>query len=251
MTYSFVLLRGLIREAGHWGPFLDELREKFPESTIACIDIPGAGVRYQDPSPTSMGEIVETMREDFQRLNLPADRPVALVAISLGGMIAAQWFQSYPQDFRAVVLINTSYGSMSPLWHRLQPKALGMLLKVPVLKGVAKEHRILEVVSNRQDKYQTVAESWGRIAAQRPVSLSNTFRQLFAAARFKAKVSKPAMPALLLSSIHDRMVSVECMRTIAQAWKLPTVDHPTAGHDLPTDEPRWTAEQIHRFIISL
>jgi pimeloyl-ACP methyl ester carboxylesterase len=251
MAYSFVLLRGLIREAGHWGPFLDDLKEKFPDSTIACIDIPGAGVRYQDPSPTSMGDIVETMREDFKRLKLPTDRPVALVAISLGGMIAAQWFQSYPQDFQTVVLINTSYGSMSPLWHRLQPKAFQMLLKVPLLKGVAKEHRILEVVSNRQDKYQTTAESWGRIAALRPVSLPNTFRQLFAAARFKTEVSKPAMPVLLLSSLHDRMVSVECMRAIARAWKLPTVDHPTAGHDLPTDEPRWTAEQIHRFVANL
>jgi pimeloyl-ACP methyl ester carboxylesterase len=251
MSFSFILLRGLIREAGHWGPFLDDLKEKFPDSTIACIDIPGAGVRYQDPSPTSMSEIVQIMREDFRRLKLPADRPVALVAISLGGMIAAQWFQSYPQDFQAVVLMNTSYGSMSPLWQRLQPKALQLLLKVPLLKGEAKEHRILEVVSNRQDKYQSVAERWGQIAALRPVSLANTFRQLFAAARFKTTVNKPGMPVLLLSSLQDRMVSVECMRTIAKAWKLPTVDHPTAGHDLPTDEPRWTAEQIHRFIANL
>lgn len=251
MSYSFVLLRGLIREAGHWGPFLDDLREKFPGSTVVCIDIPGAGLRYRDPSPTTMSGIVATMREDFLRLKLPADRPVALVAISLGGMIAAEWLRTYPQDFQAVVLMNTSYGSMSPLWERLQPRALQMLLKVPLLKGVEKEHRILEVVSNRQDKYQSVAERWERIAALRPVSLPNTFRQLFAAARFKAKVAKPAIPVLLLSSLQDRMVSVECMRTIAQAWKLPTVDHPTAGHDLPTDEPRWTAEQIHRFLTTL
>lgn len=251
MSYSFVLLRGLIREAGHWGPFLHDLQEQFPEATIACIDIPGAGVRYRDPSPLSMAEIVKTMRADFLRLKLPADRPVALVAISLGGMIAAQWLQDHPKDFQAVVLMNTSYGNLSPIWQRLQPKAFQLLLKVPLLKGVPKEHRILEVVSNRQDKYQQVAEMWGKIAAQRPVSLQNTFRQLFAAARFKTAVRKPSMPVLLLSSLQDRMVSVECMRTIAKAWKLPTVDHPTAGHDLPTDEPRWTAEQIHRFITSL
>lgn len=251
MSFSLVLLRGLVREAGHWGPFLDDLKTKFPDSTIACIDIPGAGARYRELSPLSMKDIVRTMREDFLRLKLPADRPVALVAISLGGMISAQWFQDHPKDFQAVVLINTSYGNLSPLWQRLQPKALQMLLKVPLLKGVPKEHRILEVVSNRHENYQQVAEKWAHIASQRPVSLQNTLRQLTAAIRFKTSVQKPSMPVMLLSSLQDRMVSVECMRAIAKAWKLPTVDHPTAGHDLPTDEPRWTAEQIHRFLTSL
>lgn len=251
MAYSFILLRGLVREAAHWGEFLDHMHEHFPESGLHCLDLPGAGAHYLKRCPTSITEIVRFMRAEFLRLELPKDRPVVLIATSLGGMITAQWVQDFPKDFQVAVFVNTSYGSYSPFWQRLQPRALKQLCKVFVLKGFSKEHRILEVVSNRPELYPKIAAAWAQIGSQRPVSAENTLRQLVAAARFKTKIEKPPMRVLLLASTQDRMVSVECTRAIARSWGETAVEHPTAGHDLPTDEPRWIAEQIQRFVKSL
>ncbi len=245
---NFVLLRGLIREAGHWGEFLDILKKTFPTSKIICLDIPGAGVHYQTATPTSIPGIVDFMRAELKTHTLDPQQPTVLLAISLGGMIAAQWMHSYPKDFTHSVLINTSYGNFSPMWKRLKPEALLKLVKVPTLKGIAKETRILEVVSNRPENYSKVAKLWSDIDAKRPVSLANTVRQLWAAAHFKAIEQKPQLPILIMAAPEDKMVDVSCSRAIAKAWKVPAVEHPTAGHDLVTDFPDWVAQQVRDWL---
>lgn len=245
MKYSFILVRGLIREAAHWGSFMDELKKTFPESTFNCIDIPGAGIHFKKTTPLSIHEIVKEMREDFKSLNLPKDKPVVLMAVSLGGMIAAQWLKDFSKDFQYAILINTSYGDFSPVWKRLKPQALAKLIKVPTLKGLERERRILEVVSNRDDKYDENAKHWHNITMERPVSLPNTIRQLVAATKFKTEGMIPKIPVLLLGAPQDRMVDVSCTRAIAKAWNAPAIEHPTAGHDLTTDDPQWTAQTVH------
>jgi len=42
--------------------------------------------------------------------------------VSLGGMVAAHWSSKYPEDFKKVVLINSSMSGLSPLRHRALPK---------------------------------------------------------------------------------------------------------------------------------
>lgn len=196
--YSFVFVRGLVREAGHWGSFIQEMQQAFPDSSIHCIDLPGAGVHFQKDTPLTVAGIVREMRQDFLRLNLNKEKPTVLLAVSLGGMIAAQWMQDHPADFNYAVLVNTSYRNFSPIWKRLKPEALAKLVKVPMLKGVEKEHRILEVVSNRPDQYSTLAKVWSEIGARRPVSLANTLRQLAAAAQFRTSGQKPRMMVSLI-----------------------------------------------------
>jgi pimeloyl-[acyl-carrier protein] methyl ester esterase len=251
MSFNFVLVRGLIREAAHWGDFLSEMKKAFPNSQIECIDIPGAGVYYQTPTPTSIDGIVNFMRGEFQKISFDKSKPTILVAISLGGMIAARWLKLYPDDFANAVLINTSYADYSPVWKRLRPWAFKALLKVPAMKGQAKEYSILEVVSNRPENYEKTSKEWAEIASRRPVSVANTFRQLFAASKFSSEGFQPNIPILFLASTNDRMVDVECSRKIAQAWKKPIIEHPEAGHDLSTDNPEWIAQEINRWISGL
>ena len=55
------------------------------------------------------------------------------------------------------------------------------------------------------------------------------------------------MPALFLAGTTDRLVDVECSRALARRFVAPLVEHPTAGHDLTSDEPGWVAEQVARW----
>jgi pimeloyl-[acyl-carrier protein] methyl ester esterase len=239
----FYLIRGLIREAAHWGDFLDYLKKGYPEAKITTIDIPGAGEYFRSTSPLSITGMVEQMRKVFKTHSLPEEENI-LIAISLGGMIAANWMQAHPEDFARCVLINTSYRDYSPVYERLKPQALAYLLKVPTLKGRAKEAHILKLVSNNTDRFESTLNLWEKVQEQRPVSLKNTIRQLLAAARFKSNGFKPKIPTLILAASADRMVSVECSEKIANAWGVPIMIHPTGGHDLSADDPQWIVEKI-------
>lgn len=239
----FYLIRGLIREAAHWGDFLDYLKKDYPTAKITTIDIPGAGEYFKSLSPLSILEMVDQMRKVFKAHSAPEEENV-LIAISLGGMIAAKWMQTHPEDFARCVLINTSYRDYSPVFERLKPSALAYLLKVPTLKGRAKEAHILKLVSNNTDRFDSTLNLWDKVQQERPVSLKNTIRQLLAAARFKSDGFKPKIPTLILASVEDRMVSVHCSEKIAKAWNVPIMFHPTGGHDLSADDPQWIVEKI-------
>lgn len=245
----FYLIRGLIREAEHWGVFPPTLQARFQGAKVTTIDIPGAGKHYTSISPLSIEEMVEKMRAEFLEAKGDQEERV-LVAVSLGGMIASCWLNHYCEDFHKVVLINTSFGGLSPVFHRLKTEALTHLLPVPFLKGRRKEAHILKLVSNNPAVFDETLELWDRICSLRPVSTKNTLRQLLAAARFNPGDFRPKIPVLLLASRFDRMVSVECSRAIARAWKVPLKEHPTAGHDLTADEPAWAADAIKSWVES-
>lgn len=247
-NYSFILIRGLVREFEHWGPFVGLLREAFPGSDIHGIDIPGAGTHYQERTPATIEDMVQRMRVDLIAQAPDVTKPRILIAVSLGGMIAAQWFKDYPQDFAQGVLINTSYAKFSPPWKRLKPSALKELIPVAFKKGLEREKQILSVVSNRPDRYAEIAQAWAHIHESRPVSKINSLRQLSAAAHFSGDVDRPKLPLLMLASQNDRMVDVSCSQAIADAWHLPIKLHPSTGHDLTTDDPQWAVEQIKNWL---
>lgn len=239
----FYLIRGLIREKGHWGSFLSHLKAQFPTAKITTIDIPGAGDYHTSSSPLSIRGMVEEMRRDYLKHKVK-DEDSHLIAISLGGMISVEWMKHHPKDFHRATLINTSFGGISPVYHRLLPTALLFLLKVPTLKGRRKESRILELVTNHPHIFEETLDMWEEINNLRPVSLTNTLRQLLAGATFSVGDFSPPIPIALLASTRDRMVSVECSRKIAKKWNLPLTEHPTGGHDLTVDDPEWVAGKI-------
>jgi alpha-beta hydrolase superfamily lysophospholipase len=243
----FYLIRGLIREQGHWGNFVDHLKSTFPDALITMIEIPGAGIYFEDSSPPSVRGIVKRMRQDYLKAKM-ADEDSHLIAISLGGMISVEWMRTFPHDFHRATLINTSLGGVSPIFERIIPSALVYLLKVPFLRGRQKESHILKLVSNHEDAFVKTLDLWEQIQEKHPVSLDNTLRQLFAGALFTGKNFTPPIPVSILASTKDRMVNVKCSRAIAQKWNVPITEHPTGGHDLSVDDPSWIAQEIKKSI---
>lgn len=243
----FILIRGLIREAAHWGSFPMLLEQTYPGCKVTALDIPGAGIYFESASFLSIGKMVDQMRLEFLK-NRKKNEQYFLIAISLGGMIAAHWMKEYRSDFKKMILINTSFSGYSSIFDRLKPSALFHLLRVPFLKGRRREARILSLVSNHKEVFIRTLDLWEKIQQLRPVSLANTFRQLFAAARFRIGNFKPVAPALILASAKDRMVNVKCSRIIASKWFCPVFEHPSAGHDLSADDPDWIIERMKSFI---
>jgi pimeloyl-ACP methyl ester carboxylesterase len=249
----FILIRGLGREARHWGSFPQELSAALDNKVrIDCIDLPGTGRFSEMRSPIAMEDIAEFAREKFleirrrQRENgeVPSVRS-HLVGISLGGMVAAEWIGRWRDDFTNCTLINTSFSSYSPAYKRLSPEAYLHFMNIARSSNtIDRERHILKMVSNRADLHDSLASEWAAIQRSRPVTGENLARQVLAAARFKPRFNTPDLPVLVLTSLRDRMVDPSCSEVIAERWGCPIERHPSAGHDLPIDDSAWVVDQL-------
>src|SRR4051812_8242565 len=117
MPKNWVFIRGLAREKGHWGDFPEFFSRQFPNSHIEAIDLPGIGDNADISSPTSIARIMELVRDEaLEKFN---DEKFAVLAVSLGAMIAMEWMKQHPNDLEAAVLINSS-AKGSALYKRLR-----------------------------------------------------------------------------------------------------------------------------------
>src|SRR5574341_206136 len=92
---NWLLLRGLSREAAHWGDFVPLLQSAFPSAHISTLDLPGTGCLYRHISPTDMQAIAENVRRQALTAGL-LQRPATVLALSLGAMVTWEWLLKYP-----------------------------------------------------------------------------------------------------------------------------------------------------------
>ncbi len=119
---TWVLLRGLTREARHWGELPQQLASINPgagNEQVVALDLPGNGEFCGQASPRSVRGMVVFARK--QLLARGFKPPYQVVAMSLGGMVAIDWAQQYPHEVARLVLINTSMRPFSGLSERLRP----------------------------------------------------------------------------------------------------------------------------------
>ncbi|MCU0926202.1 MAG: alpha/beta hydrolase [Hydrogenophaga sp.] len=243
-TSTWVLLRGLTREAAHWGDFPAVMQRAMPGAQLHLLDLPGNGARHQERSPTSVDAMVADVRQQLVRRGIGT--PVHVLALSLGAMVAAHWAHSAPHELAGVVLVSTSLRPFSPLHHRLQlpnwPQVLRLVLGRP--SPEVAERLIWRMTSQRPAVDEAALAQWITARRLHPVSAGNALRQLVAAARYRAPAHAPGVPLLLLAGAQDTLVDPRCSIALAHAWGVPLRMHPWAGHDLPLDDPAWLVDQL-------
>lgn len=243
---TWILLRGLAREKRHWGEFPQALLQEWPGARVIPLDLPGNGELNTQASPTTIAEMASYCRDALARIGVPP--PYHLLAMSLGAMVATAWAEGHPEDIEACVLINTSFGSFSPLHHRLRPGAWPVLVKILLSRTAERrEQRIFELTSAPPYAHSQVIESWVAIRRSQPVSAWNALRQMVAAARYRAPLIAPAA-TLVLAGAGDRLVDTRCSLEIAQRWNCPVAVHPKAGHDVPLDDGAWVVMEIRKWL---
>ncbi len=244
---NWLLLRGLVREKRQWGPFLDIFQKSMKDSKIHCLDLPGIGSEIQRNSPTMVGGITDDLRTRWLEIE-KVPGPCYLMSISLGSMIAMDWCARYPQDFKGVVLVNSSAKNLSLAWERLNWKILPALLKAATQQdGFQRERGIIKLTSNMQKDIDSLAKEWAGYVTNRSRIRKTALCQIRAAMSFKCPEKLP-IAGLVLSSLRDRFTSSRCSEAIAAHFGIPLCVHPEAGHDLPLDDPKWVTEQIKLFV---
>ena len=243
---TWILLRGLTRESGHWGAFVEQFQRALPDAQVLALDLPGNGALHRQPSPWRVQDLVEHCRAQLVQRRLQP--PYHVLAMSLGAMVAVAWSHAHPQEVAAQVLINTSMRPFNPFYQRLLPANYAALLRLAVLGATpdAWERTVLRITSNHA--CDDVLPLWLSLRQEHPVSRANALRQLVAAARFRAPAAKPLVPTLVLTSEQDHLVSCACSKALARHWHCDLRVHPSAGHDLPLDDGPWVAAQVRAWL---
>lgn len=245
---GWLLLRGLVRERRHWGDFPERLGAR--GGPVVTLDLPGVGTERHRPSPTSIAGIVEDLRARWilTRTALEAGGESGaiggwrLFAPSLGGMIALAWAERHPEDFAGVAVCNTSARDLAGVFDRFSTTAVATVARALVSAGEAREAHILGLVSNT-DHGRALAPTFAGFAAEAPIGTDVLARQLWAASRATAPRAL-ATPLFVLCSEGDRLCAPVNSRVLAERLGAPLAVHPTAGHDLPLDDPEWVVERL-------
>lgn len=239
----WVLLRGLVRESRHWGKFPAQLQAALPGSVVITPDMPGNGSRCHETSPLTVAGMVAALRTDLRARGIHGQ--VNVLALSLGGMVAAHWRASYPDEIARCVLINTSMRPFNPFYERLRWRNYRTILRELALGTPAsREALILQLTSECHGNDEALQQQWTAWQHECPVTRRNALRQLLAASLYRAPAKNDGCPLLIVNGAGDRLVDPRCSERLAQAWHVALRTHPYGGHDLPLDDGGWVAGQV-------
>jgi pimeloyl-ACP methyl ester carboxylesterase len=246
--YNWVLLRGLSREVRHWGEFPEILKSKNSNYQVFPIELPGSGAKHNIPSKTTLKENVTHLREEFLELKNTHKGNFGIIAISLGGMVAMTWADMFPDDFKDLVVLNSSAGNLSSPFKRLRPTAIKEIAKLLLSSTFSsdiysREKAVLKMTTQMIPLTDDLIKKWAEIGQEFPMSRKNFFRQLYAATKFIVP-KELKCNSLVLSGAKDTLCHPECSQIIAKLYNSKIAIHPNAGHDLTLDDPHWLASTI-------
>lgn len=241
---NWVLIRGLSRETRHWAQFPEKLKAYYPNSTIKVLELPGVGTKYHQKSETSIEGFARALRPDFLKLKEENPGDYGIIAVSMGGMIAMNWVDLYPEDFKALITVNSSAGNLSGPLDRMSPKAITKILQLFFRNNLEEREKvILELTTNMTKITSELVQKWASFGEQYPLKREVFLKQIYAASRFVVP-NEIKIPFLILASEQDQLSLPKCSKILAKHFGLDPILHPSAGHDLPLDDPEWMAKNI-------
>ena len=240
-AFHFVLIRGLTRGNIHWQDFYPQLQSRFPKSEFTLLELAGNGNRTEEASWSTVLEACEDLRAQLAASSIK--KPLVLVAISLGGMVALEWLARYPEEIQKAFILNTS-SRLSSFFSRLRPKNyLPMAQALSTKNPFRRESLILDMTTRTLSfqRQQELAEIFAKVP---PTTIGNFFKQASSAARYQPPDRLPADKLHFLVGVQDELVDSQCSKHLIEKYQASSSWHPEAGHDLGLDAPNWLCDEI-------
>ena len=95
-----VLLHGWAMHSGLWGPLIPRLAQRY---RVHAVDLPGHG-HSAAPMSFTLDSVVDALVVAFAS----AERPLAVLGWSLGGLVAMRWALAEPAHVSRIALVSTS-----------------------------------------------------------------------------------------------------------------------------------------------
>ena len=181
----------------------------------------------------------------FQAQRGDSARPWSVLGVSLGGMLALELGSRALPHCSGIVVANSSSPRLSWWWERLRPSAALAMLRAVTCTGTEaqREMHMLPLCVNGEAQREQAAAEWTRLATERPLPDRSFWAQLKAAKSWKAPAGC-ATPMLVLCSAQDRLCAARCSHALASWYGAELREHPSAGHDITTDDGAWVATTV-------
>lgn len=253
---TIMMIRGLSRQQAHWGAFPDRLKQALEEKgvmvTFLFEDLPGFGHRFRQKSPDSIEKIAELLVPTLEKKVQTSKQKVHLLGISMGGMVAAELAKRFPQWCESLVLINTSFSDLSPIYHRMQPSAiLSALTSWCHPSRCVSERTILSLSSPRNKKNTDLLNDWLEYRTRFPPSRLAAIKQMIAAYKYRSPRNRPIPHIKIIASKGDSIAHFSCSLRLGNYWNESIDLHPWAGHDLPLEDPDWLIASLVSWYLDL
>ncbi len=244
------LLRGIGREAGHWGStYPDLLKSHFPNAQFMMMDLPGAGKYHDQPALPTVEKMADFLRSEYlpQIDSIPGKK--VIMATSLAGNVALEWITTYPYDFDGAILLSTSLKGICKSKNRVKPSAKKQFVSIFLTKDLAeREKAFLSINSNLNTQNDSLLTAWQGIQVLRPVSQGTLLKQTVAGMIYRPQKDKRLTPILLIGSKADKIVDESCFHQVAKVLNCDLILHEKAGHGIPVDVPHWLADTTSYWI---
>ena len=243
-SITFFLLRGIGREAGHWGDvYPGYVKQHFPGAQFVMMDLPGAGKYHDKSALPTVEKMADFLREEHLGMVNEVNGKRVIVATSLAGNVALEWIHQYPGDFHGAILLSTSLKGICKAKDRVRPEAKKQFVNIFLTNDIAeREKEFLSINSNLNVGNDSLLTAWQGVQQARPVSKGALLKQTVAGMLYKPSKEVPEVPVLLVGSKADKIVGQECFESIAETLGGDLILHETAGHGIPIDAPQWLAE---------
>jgi pimeloyl-ACP methyl ester carboxylesterase len=234
-----VLLHGLGADYEMWQLQLGALQSA--GFRPLSLDVPGFGRSKLQSKTWCVRSVAQQMADWMAHERMI---PCVLVGISMGGVLAQQWALDFPQQVRALVLVNT--------FARLRPRSVGVwwyFLRRAVAAMCLGPQAQAELVARRVFPHPQQEELRRQIVQKIVGADRKVYQQAMRALlQFDvlSRLAELKMPTLVLSGLDDRTVPLELQRQMAERIAFAQqIEVPGAGHGLPVD----SAEVFNRFLL--
>jgi pimeloyl-ACP methyl ester carboxylesterase len=237
-----LLLRPIGGSILSWSTFADVLATRL--RVIAFDPRGAAGGSSPAPWSTSTRTMVSDAVELLDHLGLPSAH---IYGISLGGMVASWLAVDFPERVRRLVLAST-LPCGTEVSKRSFFKGFGIarcMMRAPRDAEACMAARILS--GEFRARHPAEVQRIQALARSQPATHRGLMILLAAAARHdvRQRLREIVCPTLLLVGEYDRFLTVESQRELmrdVRGAKFAQV--PAAGHDISTEAPERTAEEV-------
>jgi len=254
-SITFILLRGLGRQAEHWGDFPSLLEGQLNDNYSVRVinsDLPGVGKSLDLESTWSLSKNIQILEESLKHC-FQNNEKVILVGLSFGAMCALQWLSLSPDKIHSVILLNSSAADLSPWYKRIRPYALHKTILSRLLRFNLKrsEKELMKVLVTSSEAVDENIDEYHKIALKKEIPIQSSFKQLIMAMTYKIEQSldNSEHAKLILNSTQDRFVDSSCSERIHHKLKNSRllVNH-ESGHDLCLEQPDWVISKIRNHL---
>jgi len=241
-----IFIHGFPFNKSMWTKQVEVLKENY---RVVAYDVRGHGNSDTGNEDFSIELFVKDLLNFMDALNI--DRTI-LCGLSMGGYIALNAIENYPERFDALILSDTHCIADTPEAKEKRLKTIESIKKDGVEKFADESIKNLFAPESFSKKKEEIAAVRDMIVNTTKESLYKTLRAFYERKETCSKLSEIKVPVLIMVGKEDKITPPVAAQLIHEKIKdslLSIIEH--AGHLSNMENPREFNKQLKKFVASV